>query len=156
MAGSFQASFASAPGGRPKLPMLRRLALWKSTVNIKLPELHYTPPILYTTPYFHSFQSHDTGYTFLRNQVWCFMSFPLLSHVFCFVLMQKIANVYSPSTYGSMRVLLHLYEIIGVPHRPEKTSCPIKGYPTTKLTTLSAKARMKSLLPRGTYSGCGG
>jgi hypothetical protein len=84
--------------------MLRRLA-----------ELHYTTPTLYHPPYFHFFQSHDTGYTFLRNQVWCFMSFPLLSHVFCFVLMQNIANVYSPSTYGSMRVLLHLYEKIECP-----------------------------------------
>ena len=120
MAASSQASFASAPGGRPKPPTLRRLAPWKCTVNINLPELHYTTLTLYTTPYFHSFQSHDTGYTFLRNQVWCFMCFPLLSHVFCFVFMQKIAIVYSPSTYGSMRVLLHLYEIIGVPHRPEK------------------------------------
>ena len=31
--------------------------------------------------------------------------------------MQKIANVYSPSTYGSMRVLLHL--------SMEKLECPI-------------------------------
>ncbi len=38
----FQASFASAPGGRPRLPMLRRLALWKCTANINLPDLYYT------------------------------------------------------------------------------------------------------------------
>jgi len=156
MAASFQASFVSAPGGRPKPPMLRRLALWKCIVNINLPEIHYTTDSLYH-PVFPSFQSHDTGYTFLRNQVWCFMSFTLLSHVFCFVLMQKTANVYSPSIYGSMRVLLHLYENIGVPHIDQrKTSCPIKGCPSTKFTTLSAKARMRSLSPRGTYSGSGG
>jgi hypothetical protein len=48
MAAYFQASFASAPGGRPKPPMLRRLVLWKCTVNINLPELHYAT--LYTIP----------------------------------------------------------------------------------------------------------
>ena len=50
MAVSFQASFVSAPGGRPKPPMLRRLALWKCTVNINLPELHYTSLTHYTIP----------------------------------------------------------------------------------------------------------
>lgn len=50
MAASFQASFASAPGGRPKPPMLRRLVLWKCTVNINLAKLHYTTLTLYTIP----------------------------------------------------------------------------------------------------------
>ena len=71
MVASFQASFVSAPGGRPKPPMLRRPAPWKCTVNTHLPELHYTTPILYTIPRISTFQSHDTGYTSLRNQVWC-------------------------------------------------------------------------------------
>ena len=145
MAASFQASYASAPDGRPRLPMLRRLALWKCTVNINLRELHYTSPTLYTIPRIPTLSSLKIPAT--RNQVWCFMSFPLLSHVFCFVLMQKIANVYSPSTYGSMRVLLHFsMKELECPIDRKKTSCPIKGYPypSTKFTTLSAKARMRS------------
>jgi hypothetical protein len=57
MAASFQASFVSAPGGRPKPPMQRRLALWKCTVNIHLPELHYTPLTLYTIPHIPTLSS---------------------------------------------------------------------------------------------------
>jgi hypothetical protein len=49
-----------------------------------------------------------------------FYEFSLVISCILFRSHAKIVNGYFPSTYGSMRVLLHLYEIIGVSHRPEK------------------------------------
>lgn len=75
------------------------------------------------------------------------MSFLLLSHVFRFVLMQKNRQrilSFNLMESGSMRVLLHFYEIIGVPYRPGKGMSHQSISVSTESTTLSAKARMKS------------
>jgi hypothetical protein len=79
-----------------------------------------------------------------------FYEFPLVISCILFRSHAKIRQRIS-STYGSMRVLLHLYEIIGVPHRPEKD---VMFY--QRVHNLSANARTKSLSPRGTHSGSGG
>jgi hypothetical protein len=139
----FQASFASAPGGRPRLPML--LQPWKCTVNTNLPELLRSLFLPFLFPYF---QSYDTDYTLLHNQIWCFMHefTPVISCIwfrFHAVIRQRILSFkfWINAIFATFSLLKKWSVLSGV---------SVNGAHNPICQSSHGK-----LSPRGTYSGSG-